>query len=127
MSPKLVDTLRSRGTYLHSPIDDLQSFYYTVQWAVAFNDGASGREYDGEEIKYFRKMIAGDRWDQASNQVRDKPSVTEQDVIDYGTFFASSLALLNPWMRLVVLRREWRLVMEQAAKLNDEDRKSIWV
>ena len=82
MSPKLVDTLRSRGTY--------------VQWAVAFNDGASGREYDGEEIKYFRKMIAGDRWDQASNQVRDEPSVTEQDVIDYGAFFVSSLALLNP-------------------------------
>jgi hypothetical protein len=117
MSPKLVDTLRSRRTYLHSPLDDLESFYCTAQWAAAFDDGASGREYDGEEIKYFRKMIAGDRRDRASNQVRDELSVvTKQEVIDYGAFFANSLAFLNPWlMKLVILRREWRLVMEQAA------------
>ena len=61
MSNKLVATLGKPRPHLHSPVDDLQSFYYTTQWAVAFNDGTSGGKYDGPEIQDFREMIAGDK------------------------------------------------------------------
>ena len=33
-------------SYLHSPVDNLESFYHTAQGAVAFNNGASGKKHN---------------------------------------------------------------------------------
>lgn len=57
MSVGSVDTLRSSSTYLHSPVDVLESFYYTTQWTVAFNDGWSGGRHDGKEIVKCREVM----------------------------------------------------------------------
>jgi hypothetical protein len=38
MSDGLLDAIRLDEQYLQSPIDDLWSFYYVVQWAAVFND-----------------------------------------------------------------------------------------
>jgi len=53
-SNKSVGTLRRPRSYLSSPIDNLQSFYYTTQWAAAFNDGAGGGT-TGSRFKSFRR------------------------------------------------------------------------
>jgi hypothetical protein len=116
--------LRIRAPYLHSPVDDLESFYYTAQWAAAFNDGASGRKYDGGGIKRFRSMIASDEREGATLMVeRELTHTTNREAAEYGAFFTSSLALLSPWVKkLSSLRIDWRAVMYQVQDLDDKDR-----
>ena len=48
-------------SYLHSPVNNLESFYHTAQWPVAFNNGASGKKHNGGGIREFREKILGDR------------------------------------------------------------------
>jgi len=114
MSQKLVKVLWSPKSYLHSPVDDLESFYYTAQWAVAFNDGASGEKHDGDGIREFREMISGENRFSATNEVRlEYPNFWEEE--EYGAFFANSAALLHPWLRkLDILKADWSLLMAQA-------------
>ncbi|KAF9644695.1 hypothetical protein BDM02DRAFT_3190360 [Thelephora ganbajun] len=126
MSADLLGTLRSSDLYLHSPIDDLESFYYTAQWAAAFNDGASGGKHDGNKIQEFRKMIAGSANDRyrARGMVRDdlfpdSAMVSEE----YGPFFTRALVILSPWTQnLVAMSRDWRRVMDRIRALDDRDR-----
>ncbi|KAF9788668.1 hypothetical protein BJ322DRAFT_1183683 [Thelephora terrestris] len=40
--------LRARGEYLHSPVDDLESFFWVALWSVVFNE-RSGEEFKVEE------------------------------------------------------------------------------
>lgn len=122
MSTKLVETLEYPEPHLHSPVDDLESFYYMTQWAVAFNDGMNGKRHDGIKIQRFREMIAGDRREQAVIKVRQDISPRTAEA-DYGLFFARSLPLLAPWReKLVTLSRGWVDVMDEAAELNEMDR-----
>ena len=113
-----------RAPYLHSLVDDLESFYYTAQWAAAFNDGASGRKYDGGRIKRFRSMIASNERDAATLMVeRELAHVTVREAAEYGAFFTSSLTLLSPWVKkLSNLRIGWRAVIYQVQDLDDKDR-----
>jgi len=114
--------LRVPLPYLHSPMDDLYSFYYTVQWAAAFNDGASGRKHDGVEIRHFRDMLVGDRRAEAVGVVQVMVPFLAA-ARGYGPFFSQSLALLAPWWdRLVVLNRDWMYMMIGAEELKDEDK-----
>ena len=108
--------------YLHSPVDDLNSFCYTAQWAAAFNDGASGGKHNGIKIQRFREMIADDRRAVAVSMVRDilrSPGANAE----YGPFFAQSLALLSPWWtKLAVLTGDWDIEMDQAGALEGKDK-----
>ena len=122
MSDGLIRTLRRPEPYLHSPVDDLESFYYTVQWAAAFNDGANGRKHDGAKIQEFREMIAGDERHLATGMVRQElyPLTAGPK---YGPFFASSLSLLVPWLeRLATLTRGWARVENRATEFNSKDK-----
>lgn len=124
MSINLRSSLRGAKPHLHSPVDDLHSFYHTAQWAAAFNDGASGKRHSGDEIREFRDMIADrrDRREKAVYMVRDilRPESAEE----YGPFFAQSLALLSPWWaKLAPMASNWRLEMRRADALEGEDKK----
>ena len=121
MSIGLVDTLWSPSAYLHSPVDDLEFFYCTAQWAVAFNDGLSGGRHDGKEIKKFREAIAGSRRGDAILKIQTHLTHTRKVAAEY--FFAHSLALLAPWfMKVSVLSKEWTKVMDQAEDFDGEER-----
>jgi hypothetical protein len=123
MSVGLVDTLWSSSTYLHSPVDDLESFYYTAQWAVAFNDGLRGERHDGKEIQSFREAIAGSRQGDATLKIQTHLTYTRKVVAEYGAFFAHSLALLAPWfIKVSALSKEWTKVMDQAEDFDGEER-----
>jgi len=122
MSIDLLCALRGKDHHLHSPIDDLEPFCFTAQWAAAFNDGASGGRHNEIEIQRFREMIAGDRRAMAIILVQTlTPSFAAN--AGYGPFFAQFLALLTPWWpRLFALARGWSLVMSQADALEGRDK-----
>jgi hypothetical protein len=124
MSPGLVNTLQDPQPYLHSPVDDLESFYYTAQWATAFNDGATGSKHDGKRINNFRSLITSTHRDRVILMVeRELATLTIQEEKEYGPFFASSVTLLSPWVKtLSSLRSDWKVLMKQVELLNDEDR-----
>jgi len=124
MSRRLLRTLRNPRPYLHSPVDDLESFYYTAQWAAAFNDGANGGKYCGEEIEEFREMIAGGTRDSGSLIVRNAVyPVTRSQEEGYGPFFTQSLAFLSPWLaKLATIVNDWGSVMAGAKALEDEQK-----
>ena len=120
MSGRLKDTLWTAEPYLHSPVDDLESFYYTAQWAVAFNDGASGGRYNGIELQDFREMIAGSEREQANAMVRDELCPIPSEA-EYGSFFARSLSLLTPWqLKLGELDGDWNDVLYDASLRDDK-------
>ena len=128
MSDALLDTLDIPKDHLHSPIDDLDSFFFTMQWAAAFNDGASGKRHDTREIQRFRDMISGRDRAKATIMVLatldpDRRSTLEE----YGSFFAHSLYVLTPWIRkLADLRRKWgKSVTDEAEDLDDEEKEKF--
>jgi len=119
MSRNLVDVMWSSKSYLHSPVDDLESFYYTAQWAAAFNDGARGKKHDGDGVREFREMISGDKRLAATHRVRlEHPDTCEEE--EYGAFFVNSTALLYPWLKkLDALLIDWSRLAAQAKKLKN--------
>jgi len=122
MSDELVDTQRTwpRSPYLHSPVDDLESFYYTAQWAAAFNDGASGGRFNGPEIQEFREMIAGGERARATIKLSSLAPFSAE--AKYGLFFARSLRVLTPWrLKLFTLRQEWSDVLHSASLRDGND------
>ena len=126
MSRLLVNSLTYPEALLHSPVDDLESFYYVAQWAAAFNDGAVGGLHDGTDIRVFREMIAGNLRERAGEDVR----ILEPDTAGagYGPFFAQSLHVLTPWReKLDPLLRGWRRVMRDAVNLGETDAKEKYL
>ena len=128
MSDDLLDTLDIPKDYLHSPIDDLDSFFFTTQWAAAFNDGASGKRHDTREIQRFRDRISGRDRAKATTMVQNSLKPDRRNTPkEYGPFFAHSLYVLTPWIRkLVDLRGDWeRSIMDKAEDLDDEEKEKF--
>ena len=128
MSDALLNTLDIPKDHLHSPIDDLDSFFFTMQWAAAFNDGASGKRHDTREIQHFRDMISGRDRAKATIMVRDTLDPDRRSTLEeYGSFFTCSLSVLAPWIqKLVDLRRAWRRsIMNKVEDLDDEEKEKF--
>jgi len=129
MSQDLLNTFWVSRPHFHSPVDDLQSFYYTAQWAAAFNDGASGGKHDSKNIQEFREMISGGRRLAADRIVLLRTYDFWKEVEQaYGPFFTLSAAVLHPWLqRLNTLAAEWSPIPVRAEKLDDVERKDYLV
>jgi len=125
MSQDLLNTLWDSDPHFHSPVDDLQSFYYTAQWAAAFNDGASGGKYDSTKIREFREMISGGGRLAADHIVLSRNRDFWKLMSGaYSSFFAHSAAILQPWLRrLHTLVADWSSIMIHAEDLDDAERK----
>jgi len=125
MSQDLLNTLWVSRPHFHSPVDDLQSFYYMAQWAAAFNDGASGEKYDSNNIREFREMISGGRRLTADFIILSRNHDFWKLMAGaYSSFFAHSTAILHPWLRnLNTLVADWSSIMIHAEKLDDAERK----
>ena len=120
MSFKLLETLGVPKPYLHSPVDDLESFYFTAQWALAFNDGASGGKYDGTRIRRFRK-ITGQNWSEAKFMVQNflRPDTADAQ---YGPFFIHFLTFLSRWLeKLAAMGRDRNRAILRAKELSGQD------
>lgn len=90
MSGSMLHRLRYQLPHHHSPVDDLWSFYYTVQWAVAFNDGANGGKHNEMGLQEFQEMLS-------HNYRRETAIFMAPCGAKYGPFFTHSLGLLTTW------------------------------
>jgi hypothetical protein len=97
-----------RRDYLQSPVDDLFSFYYTLQWAAVFHDG----EFDGKdipfELKLSREKLLGtqDNRSFATTEITTPPSLTP---LEYGSVLTQCQPVLRAWyLELQGLKLGWK-------------------
>ena len=110
MSDDMLSAAEDSLDYLQSPLDDLFSFYYTMQWAAVFHD----RDFAAKDIPYglkkLRENLLGDRRDRL---------VTTSLIIDplplrpleYGSILANCQPVLRAWYsELRNLRVDWKVL-----------------
>ncbi|KAF9788657.1 hypothetical protein BJ322DRAFT_1050312 [Thelephora terrestris] len=98
MSRALLD---APGDYLHSPVDDLESFFWVALWSVVFNE-KSGKKWDvegrvREALIYTNKRLAIDRFlwleiEERRNQVTQRFQAFIEDW----------------WEKVELLHKQWR-------------------
>jgi hypothetical protein len=107
MSDDLLRATELNLSYLQSPVDELFSLYYTMQWAAVFHN----REFaTGKDIpillRAVREDISGDQRARSTNQIVN-PGVLRE--CDYGHFLADCHPFLQDWYSsLCVLLSEWK-------------------
>lgn len=116
-------SMQCNTSRVNRPIDDLEWFYYTARWAAAYNEGASGGKYNGDEIRKFRKMIMNERND-ADMMIRGyRHGFWEQKQEGYGPFFVRSVALLHQWSRkLRISFDDWISLREETRGHSDAEK-----
>ena len=94
--------------YLQSPVDDLYSFYYSMQWAAAFHDQELGAKDIPFELKTFRDDLLGDRKDRlfATFQITGPSSLSP---LEYGSVLTQCHPVLRAWYwKLQGIRDDWK-------------------
>jgi hypothetical protein len=117
MSSGLLRSVRLSEPYLHSPVDDLESFYYTVQWAAVHNDGSSAGEQETDALKTLRAKLSdsADIRFQASLLVHRIRPNNPEDIQKFGAFLAKLQPVLKEWYpSILTLMRSWRTVKDGA-------------
>ena len=127
MSDDLLYATRLNSAYLQSPVDDLFSLYYTMQWAAVFHN----REFaTGKDIpvilRALRDDISGDQGARslATHSIVDPPVL---DVDDYGEFVANCHPFLQDWYSsLRALLYEWKKCQSNLKKSNVKKSSSLY-
>ena len=103
MSESLQKAMNHKEDYLHSPVDDLHSFYWVAQWAVLFNNHNKSHRSPKEH-----------KWQQyiSDGQVEHKMSVASDIKQVYPMSGHSPIT-----MEWAVLLKEWHASLE---KLNTD-------
>ena len=83
------------------------------------------RKQDGDKIRQFREMISGGERSAAGDLFRLNPhGIWKRMTQTYGSFFAHSAAILQPWLRkLDTLVVNFSSIIAQAEGLDDAKRK----
>lgn len=113
MSSGLLRSVRLSEAYLHSPVDDLESFYYTLQWAAAYNEGSSTETHRGDDLRALRAMLSGsaDNRFQAALLIHRIRRHSEEDVRRFGAFLPKFQPVLEDWYpSILALIESWRAV-----------------
>ena len=102
------DILTAEDDYLQSPVDDLFSFYYTLQWAVVFHDREfSTKEDVPSKLEKLREYLLGNRGDRLSTTVQFASRFPLRPR-EYGSVVAKCHPLLRAWnSELEDLRVDW--------------------
>jgi hypothetical protein len=108
MSDDILDAMDEHGDHLQSPVDDLFSLFYTMQWAAVFNN----REFAAQDVpiklKAFRENLLGTRYHRSHATVTTilEPFLTPQE---YGSVLAQCHPLLRAWYwELRGLNGDWK-------------------
>ena len=109
MSDGLLRAMERGAGYLQSPVDDLFSFYFTMQWAAAFNNEKFPKaEAIPFDLGCLRQSLSGNKEERswATHEIID-PAELEED--RYGQFLVSCQLFLQSWYpSLQVLNAEFR-------------------
>ena len=114
MSSGLLRSARLSELYLHSPVDDLESFYYTMQRVAAYHRDSGTGEHKIDKLKaIIQGGLSGsvdDRF-QASLAVHKIRPNDKEDVQKFGVFLTKIQPVLKEWYPLIFgLARSWRTV-----------------
>ncbi|KAJ7065029.1 hypothetical protein C8F01DRAFT_1250027 [Mycena amicta] len=109
MSDNLRKTLlKPSMQFLHSPVDDLQSFYYVAQWAATF------RPVDGDrpDLEQLREELAGTGRAAATKTIQVLvPLRSDQET--YGDFLPRCGGFLDAWdLKLTRLQKDYKVAFE---------------
>ena len=96
MSDHLLEAMELGVDYLQSPVDDLFSFYFTMQWAAAFNKNEFTAKAIPLHLDYLRQGLSGnkDSRSSATNKITH-PAKFQED--RYGQFLVSCHPFLRSW------------------------------
>ena len=95
MSDQLLRAMERGVGYLQSPVDDLFSFYFTIQWAATFNNKKFPNvEAIPSDLDYLRQDLSGNSRSSAINEIAH-PTELEED--QYGQFLVSCHPFLRSW------------------------------
>lgn len=122
MSSGLLRSLRVSEPYLHSPVDDLESFYFTMQWAAACNDGSDSGKHETASIEALRAGLSSssDKRFLASRAIHRIRIDNEEDVEMFGTFLAKLQPVLKEWYPSILgLIQSWRTVKDGVGEVDD--------
>jgi len=116
MSSGLLRSVKLSEPYLHSPVDDLESFYYTMQWAAVHHDGSGTGEHETDKLKAIIQAglsgTADDRF-QASLGVHKICPNDQEDVQKFGAFLTKLQPVFKAWYPLIFgLVKSWRTVKD---------------
>ena len=107
MSDGLLTAATYSRDYLQSPIDDLFSFYHTLQWAAIFHN----QEFVGKkvpfELQLLRRSLLGDQNSRsfATSKITDRSTLRPSD---YGSVVTNCQPLLRAWnSELQDIRADW--------------------
>ena len=116
MSDDLLRATELNLSYLQSPVDDLFSLYYTIQWAAIFHNRGFATDRDIPILlRALREDISGDQRARATIQVVNSgaPRVRE-----YGHFLADCYPFLRDWYSsLRVLLIKWKECQDELETL----------
>ncbi|KAF7325785.1 hypothetical protein MKEN_00429000 [Mycena kentingensis (nom. inval.)] len=110
MSNRLLDAKAKQIPFLHSPIDDLFSFYYSTQWAAAFH---------GDDVPSDLQSLRSDLASGGGQRARGTETIRELVSTaglraQYGRFLILLVPVLKLWnAKLVELQGEWRVAQEE--------------
>lgn len=122
MSSGLLRSIRVSEPYLHSPVDDLESFYYTMQWAAVDNDGSASGKHESDDIKALRAMLAGsaDNRFQATLAIHRTRPGNREDVRKFGAFLTKLQPIFKEWYPSILgLTKSWRTVHDGVGGAED--------
>ena len=109
MSDDMLTAAEYHLEYLQSPVDDLYSFYYTMQWAAVFHEPEFATARDIPlELNILRQKLSATQMDRlfVTLQITDPLSLRPRE---YGQVIAKCQPLLRAWYsELRVLRADWK-------------------
>ena len=106
MSDDMLTSAEYHLEYLQSPVDDLYSFYYTMQWAAVLHDKEFAHKDIPFELKILRQKLSGTQMDRsfATSKIIAPLSRTHL----YGSVLSNCRPVLRAWyMELQNLEVEW--------------------
>jgi hypothetical protein len=109
MSDGLLDAIRLDECYLQTPIDDLWSFYYVVQWAAVFNNVQYSTSTPPVRLLDLRHDISGSQKERGFGTRTITGSALSEN--EYGRFLTDCCPILCEWdSRLRQLTNDWKKV-----------------
>ena len=96
MSDDMLTAAEYHLEYLQSPVDDLYSFYYTMQWAAVLHDKEFAHKNIPFELKILRGNISGTRKDRsfATHEITYPSSISP---LKYGSVLTQCQPVLRAW------------------------------
>ena len=108
MSDDILTAAEDGRDYLQSPVDDLYSFYYTMQWAAVFHN----QEFAANDIPYGLKKLREKLLGNQDNRIFTTSKITTPSLLrprEYGSVLASCQPVLRDWyFKLEDLATHWK-------------------